>query len=380
MSLYASSSITRSTHIYPIPDVTNVTLLIFITEFPVYVHKHLNVLISGGVEIHGVKASHISCRPATNDPVMEEYKFVAHRDEAQISLEEAVRLSTHIALEYHQVIKVKTIEFIDESDNVTAERLVSPVLTTVLNDLPSIQMNVLLASPAGRYNALPVEVNSIDTKKLAEEENALLVVGIGLLTRNKNDQLQQILSKLKDGGFMLTREKSFKPENIAALSKFGLDVILEKKTDKESIILLKKREQLIRKTEIVHVNNNEFSWLEKLKSIINVENKSTDDIKVILVSEGDYESGLLGLLNCLKKELGGRMIKGVLIQDKQAPKFSLQNPLYAKQLQLELPVNVLRPGKIWGSYRHLPIPSNPKPKLVHHAFVDQVVRIVMRDL
>lgn len=327
--------------------------------------------------MQGLTATCIVRRPVISDPVIEEYKFVAHRDGARISLEEAVRLSTHIALEYHQTMHVKIIELIDESDNVTAGELLSPILTAVLGDLPSIQMNVLLATPADRFNMLPPNVNTIDTKKLAKEENVLLVVGIGLLTRNKNNQLQEILPKLKDGGFVLTREKSFKPENIAALSNLGLGVILEKSTNKESILLLKKRERLMRKTEVVHVNNNELSWLEKLNSIINIENKSTDDIRVILVSEGDFESGLLGFLNCLKRELGGRVIRGVLIQDKQAPEFSLQNPLYAEQLQLELPVNVLRPGKVWGSYRHLPILSEPKSKLVHHAFVDQLVCIVM---
>ncbi|XP_032662832.1 fatty acid synthase-like [Odontomachus brunneus] len=340
-------------------------------QFPVHVYKDLNTIISGGIEIQGLRATSVPHRPATSDPVIEEYKFVAHRDGARISLEEAVRLSMHIALEYHQTIHVKAVELIDESDNVTAEKLVSPILTTVLGDLPLIQMNILLTTPADRFNTLPSNIHTIDAKKLAKEENILLVVGIGL---SKKDQLQEILPKLKDGGFVLTREKSFKPENTAALSKLGLDVILEKSTDKEKILLLKKRERVIRKTEIVHVNNNELSWVEKLNSIINIENKNTDDIRVILVSEGELESGLLGFLNCLKKELGGRMIRGVLIQDKQAPKFSLQNPLYEEQLQLELPINVLRPGNVWGSYRHLPILSQLKPKLVHHAYVDQLVK------
>ncbi|XP_014477063.1 PREDICTED: fatty acid synthase [Dinoponera quadriceps] len=343
-------------------------------QLPVRVYKTLNLIKSSGVEIQGLKATAIPRRPPTSDPIIEEYKFVAYRDEARVSLQEAVRLSTHIALEYHQSIHAKVIEIIDESDNVTVEELMSPVLAAILSDFPLIQMNVLLATPANRFNTLPSNINVIDTKKMAKEENVMLVVGIGLLTRNKNDQLQEILPKLKYGGFVLTRERSFKSEDLTALSKLGLDVILRKNTDKESVILLKKRERRARKTEIVYINNNEFAWLDKLNSIISVENETmSGDTRVILVGEGD-ESGLLGFVNCFRKEQGGNIIRAVLIQDKNAPQFNLQDPLYAEQLQLQLPVNVLRPGKVWGSYRHLPLPSSLEPKLVHHAFVDQIVR------
>lgn len=336
-------------------------------------YKKLNIIISGGIEIQGAKTAILHREPPISDPIIEEYKFVAYRDGARISLREAVRLSTHIALEYHQAIHVKAIELIDESDNLTTEELVSPILTEVLGDLPLIQMNVLLVTQTDRFDTLPLNVNAIDSQQLAKEENALLVVGVGLLTRDKNDQLQQILPKLKNGGFVLTRERSSKPETLAGLSKLGLNVILQKSTDNESIILLKKREKLARKTEIVRVNNNEFSWVNKLNSIINAKN---DDTGVILVGEEKFESGLLGFLNCLRRERGVKTVKGVLIQDKDAPEFSLQNPLYAEQLQLQLPVNVLRPGKIWGSYRHLPISSDLKPKLVRHATVDLTVCIV----
>ncbi|XP_070149856.1 fatty acid synthase [Polyergus mexicanus] len=345
-------------------------------QFPVHVYKEWETIISGGVEIRGVKARAILRKLPVNEPVLEEYKFVAYRDGAQVSLQEAIRLATHIAIEYHQAIHVKTIELIDDSDNVTINELASPVLTKILADLPLIQANVLLTAPLNRFDdeALLPNVTSINSlNNLSNEENALLAVGIGLLTKNKSGQLEQILSKLRNGGFVLTREKLPKPENLSALSKYNLDVILEKNTSMESIILLKKKDQPIKQTEIVRINNNEFTWLEKLNSIMNMENKTPNDIRIILVGEKDPECGLLGFVNCLRKEPGGEMIRGILIQDTEAPKFSLQNSLYAKQLQLDLPINVLRPGKIWGSYRHEPVLSLSKLKSVYHAFVNQTV-------
>ncbi|XP_029167464.1 fatty acid synthase-like [Nylanderia fulva] len=346
-------------------------------EFPVYVYKDLETIVSGGIEIRGVKATAVFRRLPAIEPVLEEYKFVAHHDRTKISLQEAIRLATHIAIEYHQALNVKTIELIDDSDNVTSNELVSPILVKILADLPLVQPNVLLTASPNRFddNALPPNVTYINSlKQLSNEENALLAVGVELLTRKKSDQLEEILSKLRNGGFVLTREKLSKSENLSALSKYNLDVILEKNTSTENIILLKKKEQSIKKTDVIHINNNEFTWLEKLNSIMNLENVTIDNRRIILVGEKDPECGLLGLVNCLRKEPGGEMIRSILIQDTEAPEFSLQNPLYANQLQLNLPINVLRPGKTWGSYRHEPVSSSSKSlKPVYHAFVDQMI-------
>ncbi|XP_018362103.1 PREDICTED: fatty acid synthase [Trachymyrmex cornetzi] len=340
-------------------------------QFPVRVYKEWETIISGGVEIRGVQATAIPRRLRTDDAILEEYKFVAYRDRAQVSLKEAIRLSTQIALEYHQTVHIKTIELIDDSDKVTMDELASPILTEILGDLPLIQAKVHLSAPSNRFDySLFPNVIALDINKVSKQDNVMLAVGIGLLSRNKDHQLEKILLKMKNSGFVLTRERS-KLENLSTLSKQGLDVILEKSIGEETIVLLKKKQQMVRKTEVVHVNNNEFTWLEKLNSFMNIESE-TNDMRIILVSEAELESGLLGFVNCLRKEPGGEIIRSVLIQDTEAPKFSLQNPLYSEQLQLDLPINILKPGKVWGSYRHQPLPSL-QPKLVRHAYVDQMV-------
>jgi len=104
---------------------------------------------------------------------------------------------------------------------------------------------------------------------------------------------------------------------------------------------------------------------------MNVENDNTN-MRIIIVAERDFECGLLGLVNYLRKEPGGEMIRSVFIQDGDAPAFLLQESLYMRQLQLDLPINVIRSG-IWGSYRHFPL-SLLEPKLVQSAYVSQMVR------
>jgi len=210
------------------------------------VYKEWKTIISGGIEIRGARAMTIPRRFSTGDPILEEYKFVAHRDRAQVSLKEAIRLSMQIALEYHQAIHVKTIELIDDSDNVTTNDLASPMLIEILDNIPLIQAKVHLSAPSNLFDndSLLPNVISLDINKVSKEDNILFAVGIGLLSKNKRHQLEQILSKLKNGGFVLTREKSSKLENLSILSKYSLDVILEKSTGKETITLLKKKERL----------------------------------------------------------------------------------------------------------------------------------------
>jgi len=337
------------------------------------VYKELKTIISGGIEIRDARAMTIPRRFSTGDPILEEYKFVAYRDRAQVSLKEAIRLSMQIVLEYHQVIHITTIELIDDSDNVTKNELASIMLIDILSNLPLIQAKVHLSASSNLFDndSLLPNVISVDINKMSIEDDILFAIGIGLLSKNKRYQLEQILSKLKNSGFLMTRERLSKLENLPILSKYSLDVILEKSTGEETIILLKKKERPVKKTEIIHVNNDKFTWLEKLNLFMNMENEMTD-LRIILVSERELESGLLGFVNCLRKEPGGEMIKSVLIQDIEAPEFSLQNPLYVEQLQLGLPINVLRPGKVWGSYRHQPL-SSLQPKLVRYAYVNQMV-------
>ncbi|KAL6436160.1 hypothetical protein ACFW04_005722 [Cataglyphis niger] len=338
-------------------------------QLPVRFYKDLDVIVSGGIEIRGLKATSILHRKSTGNPVLEEYRFVAHRDRAEISLQESIILSMHLALEYHQTTKVNIIELIEDCDEITAEELASPMFLKILDNLPLIKPNLNLITGTNRFDSvLPPKITR--SVKLSKDNNAILVAGVNLLTHDKSETLKEILSVLQDGGFLLTRGQPLSRDDFTNAERHNLAVVLEKRTKKEHIVLLKKKERLWRKTEIIFVSNYNFTWLEQLTSILNVENNI---VRIILVGQEDSECGLLGLINCLRKEPGGELIRGVLIQDETAPKFSLDEPLYADQLQADLFINVLRPGKVWGSYRHLPL-APLAPKLTYHALVNQMIR------
>ncbi|XP_067207655.1 fatty acid synthase-like isoform X2 [Linepithema humile] len=343
-------------------------------QVPIHVYKEIDVIKSGGIEIHGLKAISISRRKPTGDPVIEEHKFIAYQDRADISLNEAIRISTQLALEDHQIIKATAIELVEDTDDVMLKDLSSTLLIEALADIPLIQANVAILTSPNRFN--PAELSSnvsiADLNNPLISDKALIATGFNLLTKHQNS-LEKLLPLLRDGGYLLTREKCNLNNYETYLSEYALNVILEKRTDKEIIILLKKK-VIVSKTIVVYINNNNFNWLEDLKQqLVDDEKKHDGNSRIVIVGEGDFECGLLGFINCLRKEPGGELVRGVLIQDKHASKFSLQDPFYMQQLQKDMFVSVLRPNKTWGSYRHLRLPHS-EVESVNAAYVCQTVR------
>ncbi|XP_067207661.1 fatty acid synthase-like [Linepithema humile] len=373
-NLYISTSIEKlvinpALHASKLRDVTSEKD----KQIPIRVYKEIDVIKSGGIEIRGLKTISISRRKPIGDPVIEEHKFIAHQDCADISLNEAIRISTQLALEDHQIIKATAIELVENTDNVMLEDLSSTLLIEALADISLIQANVAILTSPNRFTPEELSSNVLvaDLNEPFVGDKALIATGFNLLTKHQNS-LEKLLPLLRDGGYLLTREKCNLNKYEKYLSKYALNVILEKRTDKEIIILLKKK-VIITKTIVVYINNNNFNWLEDLKQLVDDEKKHNDNSRIVIVGEGDFECGLLGFVNCLKKEPGGELVRGVLIQDKHAPKFSLQDPFYMQQLQKDMTVNILRPNKTWGSYRHLRLP-HPEVESVTTAYVCQTVR------
>ncbi|XP_036142716.1 fatty acid synthase-like [Monomorium pharaonis] len=339
---------------------------------PIQVYKEIDTIIAGGIELRGVQATQIARRKLDQDAVIEENVFVAHHDRAKISLSEAIRISAQLALEDHQVTKVKAIELVEDDDNVVLESLSSLLLIEAFNDIPLIQPNISLLTSPNRFNPadLSQNISIADLNKPIVDDKVLIVAGFNLLTKQQTS-LKRLLPSLKEGGYLLTREKCDVYDYSKYQQQYELNVILEKRTNKEIIVFMKKKVQ-IEKRIVVYINNDNFNWLNDLKPLVSGENKLEKNSRIIIVGEGDSECGLLGFVNCLRKEPGGELVRGVFIQDKDS-KFSLQDPFYLQQLQKDMTINVLRSNGIWGSYRHLQLPRQ-KPEPVPTAHVIQTVR------
>ncbi|KAG5318197.1 FAS synthase, partial [Pseudoatta argentina] len=337
---------------------------------PIQIYKEIDTIKAGGIEIRGLNIAQINRRNLAQDTVLEEYTFVAHCDRTKIPLNEAIRISAQLALEDNQIINVKVVELVKDEDDVTLEYLSSSLLLEAFNDMPLIQTSITLLTSSNRFSSdLSQNFSIKDFEKPSLDNKALIVAGFNLLTE-QHESLKQLLPFLREGGYLLTREKCI-IDYTKHLQQYELNVVLEKCTDEEMIVLLKKK-ILIEKRIVVHISNDNFNWLENLKPLMNDENKLDENNRIIIVGERDFECGLLGFINCLRKEPGGELVRGVLVQDKEAPKFSLEDPFYLEQLQKDMTINVLRSNKTWGSYRHLKLPQ-PEARPVPTAHVRQLV-------
>lgn len=347
-------------------------------DLPAYVYSDYDSIVCAGVEIRGLKANSIQRRKIMTDPIVEEYKFVAHRDKAETSLEEMVVLSSQVALDSSLVTTAKILELVTPDDNLSIEELLTPTILKVFCDQPMIRPNVVLAANSERYGNLPdlEKINVVEPNKLPVDGSIFMAVAYDILTKKKQQYLDQLMKAIVHDGFILTRETIVTGDIYDYLRGYELAVVLEKSYKGQTLLLLKRMEKLPKDTEVVYVNNNEFSWLKKVKEVLQAQEgkkQNECDTRLVLVAEGDLENGALGMVKCLRREPCGKIAKTVIIQDENAPKFSLDDPFYSDQLDSDIGINILRPGKVWGTYRHLPLPPL-KPVPVAHGFVNIPVR------
>lgn len=337
------------------------------------VYNDYDIVISGGIEIRGVKANVIQRRKQMDVPILEEYKFVANRDRAQISIEEMVILSTHLALECHSINNPKILELLHQNGKVSAEEIFIPILVKMLNNIAMIRPSLILAADPKQREVLSLSednVSVIEPNKLPEDGSVFMVAGHDVITNKRMDILEQFLLAISNHGFILLRESDVNEDIFSALQMYNLNIVLEKSCKDKILLLLRKAvEKPPQKMEVVYVRNDEFGWVEEVKEVMKKDKHTNKSIRLILVAEGDLENGVQGLVKCLVQEPNGEIVRTVIIQDENAPKFSLEDPFYSKQLDIDIVYNVLRPGKIWGTYRHLPYPE-PKPTLIPHAYAD----------
>ncbi|XP_069677436.1 fatty acid synthase-like isoform X2 [Periplaneta americana] len=312
------------------------------TVLPVYVHKKLGIVSSGGVHVKGLKASGISRRKPLGTPVLEKYVFVPNAEPAGLDLHTALRVCTHITLENQTGIQVKAVEL-----HKPGREPFSPELAFILGDLPLIQANITLLAESTEPTIEGLEISGfkVEDRKLMAEQKCMLIIASDVLS---NPELLQTASgALADGACVLAREKS--NMEVTANNCFNLDVVFEKTVEDEKLILLMKR-TVADDAIVINVSENNYEWLPRVQAAV----KSSAKQRVILVAQGEPLNGILGLVNCIRKEPGGERVKCIFIMDESAPPFNLNLPVYCQQLKKNLAINVFSNGQ-WGSYRHLPL-------------------------
>lgn len=336
-------------------------------ELPICMYKDIGVIKSGGVEIQGLKASAIARKKATAEPVLETYQFVPHENNEKSDVSDIVRICVHLVLENVPSQKVKTVEVLEPSAD-SNTTILTPIINKALGDLPLIQADNTILSDVN--NPLLADLSSdilIEDKKLATDQTILLLVTPNVLSADCREALKTALASVKESAFILAREKS----NVTPVISPEIKLCAVFKTESEKFYLVRKVQKIESAPVIINIPEDNFSWLPILQAAVKAEDVPSDQ-RIIVYAQNEPFNGIIGLINCLRREISGDKIRAFLILDKDAPPFDINNPFYKEELSKDLAVNVYKDGK-WGSYRHLLLQENALVE-THHKYVNVLTR------
>ncbi|GFS51115.1 fatty acid synthase, partial [Nephila pilipes] len=196
-----------------------------------------------------------------------------------------------------------------------------------------------------------------------KEEHDLAISSFTCGTVSELQNLIQTLSSVvKSNGFILLFYKDkANPAELFISSVCGEELqvhseaVLESVLQDRNLIILSKISDpfggslfLIRSPSqaspqsLVQITKNDYSWVDQVKEEILREKSGT----IWLVAQDSPINGIVGMVNCLKRESDGERIRCVFIQEKEnnVPSFNPNNPFYHHILKKDLIMNVWRNG------------------------------------
>lgn len=158
--------------------------------------------------------------------------------------------------------------------------------------------------------------------------------------------LNDAFKVLLKNGYVVSRESLSFDLSVNQIPD-GVEVLTVHTTSSEKLVLLTQSKES-RSFNVIDVSDcDNFGWIAPLQEAI--KNDSEDEI--LLLAHDDPNNGILGLLNCIRREPGGEKARCVFLQS-EAVKFDPDDEFYRNQLKKGLAINVYKNGK-WGGYRHL---------------------------
>ncbi|KAM8707436.1 hypothetical protein ACLKA7_011511 [Drosophila subpalustris] len=324
--------------------------------FDVYVDHKFDRIIAGGIELTGLQASAVARRRAPGIPVLEKYEFIPYLPAPEVSQSNAARLCVQLALENHPVLKIKIVEVDTDGRDTVLEKF-----SDAVEDLPVITGEYMYLT--GR-KIEDIPGIHIENGKISTLSNYHFVISGGICGELNEDVILNAQKVLVDSGFLLIRERpTTNLSNLKLPEQFRMITVLPIDNNQEVFLLLQKvSKKLHIEPTVVKVSDSDtnFEWINQVQAAISM--RST----VVVYAFKEKLNGLIGMVNCLRKEPDGNLVTCFYIDDQNAPEFDLSDPFYASQYSLGLAFNIYRHGT-WGSLRHLQLPMDEevKPRLGH---------------
>lgn len=309
---------------------------------PATYDPQLKLIKCGGIEMYDMVANSITRRKAPGLEVLDAYRFLPLVPSETLTLSDGVRVVTQLILENSvNLTKLKMAEVDSEQ-----QTPIIPVFEDAIAETPLIK---------AEYTLLTEQNISMDNVNVVHGRNAAILREQHLvITQNAGNSMANLdeqLAGLDEKSFLLLRQSAKTPFTDVPPEFITVTAI---PTENETLILLQKKPkaQTVRNPTVIEVLSNDYSyqWLDAIKANI----KSGP---VLLYTQNDPSPGLLGLVNCLRREPAGENVRCVIVMDRLAPKFALDNSLYATQLDAGLAVNIYR-NSVWGTYRFLKLKNH----------------------
>lgn len=153
----------------------------------------------------------------------------------------------------------------------------------------------------------------------------------------------------------------------------SLHLVALKKSFYGSALFLCRRPALQDCPIFLPVEDASFQWVDSLKGIL----ADGTSQPVWLTALGCATSGVVGMVNCLRKEPGGHRIRCILVSNLSGtspiPRMDLGSPELQQVLRGDLVMNVHRDGA-WGAFRHFLLEQGLPEEQTEHAFVNILTR------
>lgn len=209
---------------------------------------------------------------------------------------------------------------------------------------------------------------ALDNMVAALKEGGFLLMHTVLKGHALGETLACLPSEVQPGPSLLSQEEWESLFTRKALHLVGL-----KKSFYGTALFLCRRLSPQDKPIFLPVEDTSFQWVDSLKSIL----ATSSSQPVWLTAMNCPTSGVVGLVNCLRKEPGGHRIRCILLSNLSStshiPKLNPGSSELQKVLENDLVMNVYRDGA-WGAFRHFQLEQDKPEEQTAHAFVNVLTR------
>lgn len=328
--------------------------------YDVAISPFLRIIQAGGVEIHDKRNRKVN-RRRPREALLEIHQFIPQFPDIKFTLKNATKIIVHSILEDYLQPQFIALEI--DGDGIEVKEPLSELLSQALRETPLVISDLTLLT--SRENL------QIENVKISSEE-ILSFSGIDMIIKSNcidDDEFIESAKKiLSDNKFILSRES----KQFSEITNPHLQLItLLEIVNGEFLHLLqfKNNSKIFEPNSVIEITPNVQDWLDPLQN--SLKNGPT----LIYSHDTETPSGILGFVNCLRRELPVDNLTCLLITDSEAPKFDINSSFYQKQLAFNHPINVFKDGT-WGSYRYLDmLPEINHPnKQENHFFANCLVK------